>query len=151
MDILVLALWFVVLLILHTLLIRFLEMKEITQQIMKFYYKNDDGIILPPTQKQQYAAQHLPEPNDITQELPVMSCETPKEISMEEELMNYVYNYQDPVLDNCDKKITIDQVSNLTDRLTPIDASNVIGDYTLDAVNCDSYESYNNFHDKFSL
>jgi hypothetical protein len=145
MEILILAIWIIVLLILHTLLVRFLEMRDITNQIIQLYSKNTRV----PSQDAQYAAQVLPEPVEINQKLPEKMCETPSELTMEEELMNYVYNYQDPVLDESDKKITVDQVSTINSRLTPADASNVISEYASDE--CSGYESYNNYHDKFSL
>lgn len=133
MDILVVMIWLVVMLIVHVLLVRFLEMRDITNQIMAQYkemHKVPTPVLVPVAPESVPVAQN--------------------EVSMEQELMEYVYNYQEPVIDNSDKKIDIcAPVGDLTSRLTPMDASNVVADYSTGSM--DDYECYNDIHDQYAL
>lgn len=145
MDILVLAIWLMGLMIAHILLLKFLEMRRITTQLVEKF--SLDGLDLNQILKQLglEQVQQVQQVEEVKEEQP----EQDGEITMEEELMNYVYNYQSPELDENDKKITIDEVSNLSSRLTPTDASNIIASYSCG--DSDEYESYNDPHDQYIL
>lgn len=135
MDILVLLIWIVVILIVHVLLSRFLEMRDITNKIV-MQYNNAKAVPTP--------VQILPEPEP--------EQEQKSEVSMEQELMEYVYNYQDPVIDGSDKKLDIGSggVGDLSSRLTPNDATNIVANYGGGGGGGD-YECYNDIHDEYAL
>lgn len=145
MDIIVLLIWLMGLIIAHILLLKFLEMRKLTSQLVEKFSLGDVDIT--------HVLKHLgieqnkekeKEKEDVEEE------ENMEEENMEEELMNYVYNYQSPELDENDKKITIDEVTDLSSRLTPTDASNKIASYSCDE-NTHDFESYNEPHDRYTL
>jgi hypothetical protein len=130
MDIIVLLIWLVIVLIIHVLLTRFLEMRDITNKIVMHYSL---------VNAEPMPAPSAPEPIEIVKEL---------DVSMEQELMEYVYNFHDSGIED-DRKLIIES-EDLTARLTPNNASNIVENYTTDIINSD-YECYNDIHDEYAL
>jgi len=136
MDILTLLIWIVLLLVIHVLLLKIIEMKILTEQLMR-----------------QLTLKTVPVKKVRFKE-PCPKKEI--EISMEEELMNYVYNYQEPELNlNPPTEFVNESIQNfegiskLQSRLVPTDATNIVAAYPQETQA--ELSSYCDTHDEFKL
>lgn len=135
MDILALLIWIIMLLICHVLLVKFLELRQFNADLLSKITKSIVGPGLNPGLELS-----KPEPK-----IHIPKAEPVKEnfSSMEEELMNYVYN-KDPET----KKISIGEPRIAGDRLTPMDATNVIN---TEPSKLGELQSYAGSFDQYSL